>query len=156
MQLPPSCLIRSTRCDTCKVRQRLPEKRLFNSSYFSQKGEPTNLPTTYPTIFQLIRNCLMKLSTNHYYRVENLVLENVIVVILKFVNSFLFEVCIKKLKFLNHSYCNMVPNICRLRTIDFSKLRKPRIGYADQQEIQSLRFDLATPGMIIICCTLAC
>jgi hypothetical protein len=32
--------------------------------------------------------------------------------------------------------------------IDFSKLREPKIGYSNQQEIQSLRVDLATAGMI--------
>ena len=36
----------------------------------------------------------------------------------------------------------MVTNVCRLKTKDFSKLR------SNQQEIQSLRGDLATAGMI--------
>jgi hypothetical protein len=34
-----------------------------------KKGEPTNLPTTYPTIFQLVRDCSMKPSKKHHYRV---------------------------------------------------------------------------------------
>ena len=68
--------------------------------------------------------------------------------VLKFVDSFLSEVCIKKLKCLNHLFYEMVTNVCRLRTIDFSKLREPRIGYSSQQEIQSLHVDLATAGMI--------
>ncbi len=42
----------------------------------------------------------------------------------------------------------MVTDVCRLKTIDLSELRKPRIGYSDQQEIQSSRVDLATAGMI--------
>jgi hypothetical protein len=42
----------------------------------------------------------------------------------------------------------MVTDVCRLRTIDFSELRNPRIGYSDQQEIQISRVDLATAGMI--------
>jgi hypothetical protein len=42
----------------------------------------------------------------------------------------------------------MVTDVCRLRTIDFWQLRKPRIGYLDQQEIQSSQVDLATAGMI--------
>ena len=110
--------------------------------------EPTYLPTTYPTIFQLVRDCLMKPSTNQHYQVKDLVFENAIVVVLKFVNSFLSDVCIKKLKCLSHSFNEMVTDVCRLRTIDFSDLRKPRIGYSDQQEIQSSRVDLATTGMI--------
>jgi hypothetical protein len=113
-----------------------------------KKGEPTYLPTTYPTIFQLVRDCSMKPSTNHHYRVKNLVFENIVVVVLKSVNSFLSDVCIKKLKCLSHSFYEMVTDVCRLRTIDFSQLRKPRIGYSDQQEIQSSRVDLAAAGMI--------
>jgi hypothetical protein len=31
----------------------------------SNKGEPTNKPTTYPTIAQLVRDCQMKPSLNH-------------------------------------------------------------------------------------------
>jgi hypothetical protein len=38
-----------------------------------KKGEPTYLPTTYPTIFQLVRYCSMKPSTKHHYRVKDLV-----------------------------------------------------------------------------------
>ena len=90
----------------------------------------------------------MKPSTNHHYRVKNLVFENIVVVVLKSVNSLLSNVCIKKLKCLSHSFYEMVTNVCRLRTIDFSQLRKTRIGYSDQQEIQSSRVDLATAGMI--------
>ncbi len=30
----------------------------------------------------------------------------------------------------------MTTNVCQLRNLDFTKLREPRIGYADQQEIQ--------------------
>jgi hypothetical protein len=90
----------------------------------------------------------MKPSKKHHYRVKDLVFENVIVVVLKFVNSFLSDVCIKKLKCLNHSFYEMVTDVCRLRTIDFSKLCNPRIGYSDQQEIQSSRVDLATAGII--------
>ena len=40
----------------------------------SNKGEPTNKPTTYPTIAQLVRDCQMKPSLNHQYRVDDLVL----------------------------------------------------------------------------------
>jgi hypothetical protein len=92
----------------------------------------------------------MKPSIKHHYRVKDLVFKNIIVVVLKFVNSFLSvsDVCIKKLKCLSHSCYEMVTDVCRPRTIDFSELRKPRIGYSDQQEIQSSRVDLATAGMI--------
>ena len=81
-----------------------------------KKGEPTYLPTAYPTIFQLVRDCSMKPSNKHHYRVKDLVFKNIIVVVLKFVNSFLSNVCIKKLKCLSHSFYEMVTDVCRLRT----------------------------------------
>jgi hypothetical protein len=90
----------------------------------------------------------MKPSTKHHYGVKDLIFENIIVVVLKFVNSFLSDVCIKMLKCLSHSFYKMVTDVCRLRTIDFLELQKPRIGYSDQQEIQSSRVDLTTAGMI--------
>jgi hypothetical protein len=52
----------------------------------------------------------------------------------------------------------MTTNVCRIRNLDFTKLREPRIGYADWQEIQPSRVDMATaviihyslhPGMLI-------
>ena len=46
-----------------------------------KEGEPTYLPTTYPTIFQLARDCLMKSSTKHHYQVKDLVFENIIPVV---------------------------------------------------------------------------
>ncbi len=42
----------------------------------------------------------------------------------------------------------MTTNVFRLRNLDFSKLREPRIGYADQQEIQPSRVDMATAAII--------
>ena len=92
----------------------------------------------------------MKPSIKHHYQVKDLIFTNIMVVVLKFVNIFLSvsDVCIKKFKCLSHSFYEMVTDVCRLRTIDFSDLRKPRIGYLDQQEIHSSRVDLATAGMI--------
>ena len=42
----------------------------------------------------------------------------------------------------------MTTDVCRLRNLDFSKLKEPRIGYADQKEIQSSRVDMATAAII--------
>jgi hypothetical protein len=48
-------------------------KKGYSSQVTTVKiGEPTYLPTTYPTIFQLVRDCLMKPS-NHQYQVKDLV-----------------------------------------------------------------------------------
>jgi len=42
----------------------------------------------------------------------------------------------------------MATDVRKLSTLDFSSLREPRIGYADQLEIQMSRVDMATAGII--------
>jgi hypothetical protein len=112
------------------------------------KVEPTHPPTTYPSIFQLVRNCLMKLNKSHYYQVQDLGFENVIVIVLKPVEGDLSDTCIKKLNCLSRLFNEMTTDVCRLRNLDFSKLIEPRIGYADQLNIQASRIDLAAAGII--------
>jgi hypothetical protein len=114
----------------------------------ANKGEPTHPPTIYPSTYQLVRGCSMKPDKNHQYRVQDLRIENVIVIVLKSVDGFLSDVGIKKLHCLNLLFNEMATDVCKLRILDFSSLREPRIGYADQQEIQMPRVDMATPGMI--------
>jgi hypothetical protein len=114
----------------------------------TKKGEPTYLHTNYPSIFQLICDCSMKPDNNHYYRVKDLRSENVIVILLKSVDGYLSDTCIKKLHCLNQLFNEITTNVYRLRNFDFSKLREPRIGFADQQEIQASRVDMATAGII--------
>jgi hypothetical protein len=129
MQLPTSCPKRLTRMIIAKYNEDCHNKGCSSQVTTVKKGETIYLATTYPTIFQLIRDCSMKPSIKHHYRVEDLVFKNIIIVVLKFVNSLFSDVCIKKLKCLCHSFYEMVTDVCRLRTIDFSELRKPRIGY---------------------------
>ncbi len=59
----------------------------FDQVTTTKKGEPTHLPTTYPSIYQLLCDCSMKPDNKHYYRVQDLTLENVMVVVLKFVDG---------------------------------------------------------------------
>jgi hypothetical protein len=42
----------------------------------------------------------------------------------------------------------MTTDVCRLRNLDFTKVREPRIGYADQQKIEASHINLATAGII--------
>jgi hypothetical protein len=90
----------------------------------------------------------MKLDNNHYYRVQDLTLKNVIVVVLKFVDGYMSDICIKKLHCSSRLFNEMTTNVCRLRNLDFSKLREKRIGYADQEEIQPSRVNMATAAII--------
>ncbi len=123
-----------------------------------RKGEPTTKPINYPTISQLVRECSMKPSLDHQYRVENLSLDNVIMEVLKSTESFMTDEDVANLAEVNSLYREMVRDFVKLRTLDFSELREPRIGYAEQTEIQFSRVDMATvcaihyslhPGMVI-------
>jgi hypothetical protein len=86
----------------------------------------------------------MKPDTSHYYRVQDLQFENVIVIIIKPIEGHLSDTCIEKLLCLSRLFNEMTTDICRLQNLDFSKLREPRIGYADQLNIKASRIDLAT------------
>ena len=65
---------------------------------------------------------------------------------------------ITRLSKVNSLYREMIHDVVRLRNLDFSQLREPRIGYAEQTAIQQSRMDMATacaihyslhPGMTI-------
>ena len=101
-----------------------------------KKGEPTTTPTTYPTISQLIRGCSMKPSPNHQYWVKDLTLDHVIIELLKSSKSFLADEDIVNLSEVNSLYQKMIGDIAEFKTLDFCALHEPRLGYAEQTEIQ--------------------
>jgi hypothetical protein len=78
----------------------------------TKKGEPTHPTTSYPSIYHLVRDCSMKPDDNHYYRVQDLSLENVIVVVLKSVDGYLSDTCTKKLHCLNGLFNEMTTDVC--------------------------------------------
>ncbi len=49
---------------------------------------------------------------------------------------------------LNSFYQELVPNVIRLRSLDFGELCEPRIGYTNQEAIQTSRVNMATAAMI--------
>ncbi len=108
-----------------------------------KKGEPITKPTYYPTIPQLVHGCLMKPSLNHQYMVLDVVLDNVIVKLLKPSESFLTDEDVANLSEVNCLYQEMIHDVVRLRTLDFSQLQEPRIGYAKQTAIQPSCVDMA-------------
>jgi hypothetical protein len=67
----------------------------------SNEGDPTNKHNKYPTIVQLVRNCQMKPSLDHQYQVEDLVLQNIIVILLRNTKGFLSPIEIKNLLAVN-------------------------------------------------------
>jgi hypothetical protein len=114
----------------------------------TKKGEPTELPTTYPSIYELMRDCLMKPSNKHQYRVIDPVLDNIVMCVLSPQDMYLSPSDVETLSSINLLYRKMVHDVMRIKVMDFSKLREPRIGYAIQNEIQQSCIDLATAAMI--------
>jgi hypothetical protein len=124
-----------------------------NSTQFAtatvRQGKPTKkTTTTYPTIAQLVHNCKMKPSLHHQYRVDDLTLDNVIVILMKKEESYLSPACVANIMVLNKLYCVMTHDVLRLRNLDFNQLTNPRYDYESQEKISQGRVDLATAGMI--------
>ncbi len=111
-------------------------------------GKPTNCKANYPTNSELVRRCRMKPSLNHQYRVSDLNLGNVIVIVMKSDPTFLSRDCISSISAVNKIYNEMVNDVMRLRKMDFSSLTQPRLDYVSQMSISKHRIDLATAGMI--------
>ena len=80
-----------------------------------KKGELTTKPTSYPTISQLVRGCLMKPSPNHQYRVKDLKLDHVIVELLKTSKSFLADEDITNLSEVNSLHQEMIGDVTKLK-----------------------------------------
>ncbi len=127
-----------------------------NCNKMIKKGEPTEPPITYPSIYELVCNCSMKPSNNHQYQVMDLVLDNIIVWVLSPQELYLSLNDIENLSSINSLYCKMVHDIMRLKEMDFLKLREPRIGYAKQEKIQQSHVDMATAAMIHYFCIQEC
>ena len=77
----------------------------------------------------------MEPSSNLYYRVKDLRFDNVIFFLVRDYESYLLDIEINNLNFLNSMYREMVNDVLRLRFVDFSTLKLPRLNYADQTAI---------------------
>jgi hypothetical protein len=91
----------------------------------SKKDEPTNLPTNYPTIAQLVRGCTMKPSLDHQYMVDDPSLKNVIVILIKDVISILSDEEILRMRYLSKLFNEVIVDVLWLRILDFLPLLVP-------------------------------
>ncbi len=122
------------------------------------KGELQSTPN-YPPHHCLVIDCKMKPSLDHQYEVSIVSLDNIIVFVIKNYEKYFLEAeDLHNLSKVNQVYSNMVNNVLRLRSHDFSELKKPRLDYAAQLSISPTQVDLATacfihyglhPGMLI-------
>ena len=102
------------------------EKGILGHVTTAIKGEASP-PPTYPSHYRLIADCKMKPSSNLYYRVKDLRLDNVIIFVVRDYESYLSDDELLNLKSLNSKYCEMIDDVLRLRSVDFSNLKLPRL-----------------------------
>jgi hypothetical protein len=113
----------------------------------TNKGENEPLQS-YPSNFNLIKECTMKLSLNHQYRVNVLHLDNVVIFIVNNYELYLSSKDLDNHKRVNVSYSSMILDVERLGHLNFSLLKKPRLDYSTQECISQDRVDLATACLI--------
>ncbi len=69
---------------------------------------------------------------------------NVVIFLVRGYDSYLSELEIKSLRRVNSLYRTMIDDVLRLRSVNFSNLKLPRLNYAEQTSIPQERFDMAT------------
>ncbi len=122
-------------------------------------GEPQFCQECPPRLHSLVIECKMKPSLDHQYQVMDLSLDNFIVLIIKNheQNDFSGEDLLN-LSNVNKLYGDMIKDVLRLRSKNFSELKKPRFNYAVQLSISLEQVDLARaccihyglhPGMLV-------
>ena len=74
-------------------------------------------------------------------------LDNIVVFLIKNQDAYLTNKDINNLSNVNGMYQEMVNNVLQLRSIDFSKLKLPRLDYAEQTRISQERVDLEPPAL---------
>ena len=112
----------------------------------------------HPTHHQLVKNCTMRPDLDREYRVENLHLRDVAVLLVKTCPWFEDDNTIQILSCVNKKWNKMVRETLRVQSIDVRPLLFPRLDYTSHTRIDPKHVDLATallvksnmhPGMAI-------
>ncbi len=102
-------------------------KRGYNDQVYTVVKGKTSQITAYPTHHRLIADCKMKPSTNLYYQVKNLHFDNVVIFLMKWHELYLTDEDLDNLRNLSKMYPEMIDNVLRLRYMDFSNTKTPKI-----------------------------
>jgi hypothetical protein len=88
----------------------------------------------------------MKPSTNKYYQVKDLTMYNVITIVIQeyTANS---KNKLLSIHLINTDFAKMIPKLKQWLQIDFSTLRKPRLNYKSQTQINPHRVCMANAAM---------
>jgi hypothetical protein len=90
----------------------------------------------------------MRPSLNKWYRVGDLRLYNIITTIIKEGWVSFSKEDLSNLRLVNKDYTVIVPKVIRWLQINFTPLRKPRLGYEHQECIDPHRVEMASAVMI--------
>ncbi len=88
----------------------------------------------------------MKPSSNKYYQVEELTIYNVITIVIQEYTAF-SKTKLSSFHLINTEFSKMIPKLKRWLQIDFSTLRKPRLNYKNQTQIDPHQVCMANAAM---------
>jgi hypothetical protein len=88
----------------------------------------------------------MKPSTNKYYQVKELTIYNVITIVIQEYAAFSKNELLN-IRLLNTDFLKMIPKLQQWLQIDFSMLRKPRLNYESQMQIDPHQVCMANTAM---------
>lgn len=118
----------------------------YNPTVENMRVDPQ---ANYPTKSQLIRECHMKPKIEIAFRVDVPDLDDVMLMMLGASRcGILSQNDWNAVKCLDSGYNELVNMAERVRSIDFSQLREPRLDYAEQKSIQSERVDMAASCLL--------
>jgi hypothetical protein len=88
----------------------------------------------------------MKPSTDKYYQVKELTIHNVVTIVIQEYAAFSKNELLN-IRLLNTDFSKMIPKLQQWLQIDFSTLRKPRLNYESQMQVDPHRVSMANAAM---------
>jgi len=144
-------LIKSTAAKN-KILAEYEEKFKATSSHpivAKKKGETTPLNSSnIPTYYDIVKSSVMKPRKNMHYRVQDLNLKHVIVVVMNQMKDWLNDSDLESLSTISKDFRRVVPRVKHLLSVDFSQLIQPRLEYESQTEVDPHRVEMATAAFV--------
>ncbi len=88
----------------------------------------------------------MKPSSDKYYRVKELTIYNVITIVIQEYTAF-SKTELSSFRLINTDFSKMIPKLKHWLLIDFSLLRKPRLNYENQTQLNPHQVCMANAAM---------
>ena len=123
------------------------EARFGQGTITKQQGERIyNYKTSHPSNATLVRNCSMRPSITKRYRVRDLQVKNVLPMVC--IKGYLSENDSRAMMMVSKLYLKMIPDIIRIKDVDYTPLLDPVFGYQDKKVIEDDRADMWTKCIV--------